>query len=155
MKRMNLSRGARREMAITCSLIASFLLASLASHAVPPPAGVVPILSPTGGLSIDGNLIANTPVTNVGDWMFLTNAPGSGGAVLGPTGVSLNGSTTFHLVDPYNDNNDLGFGGGLKWTDNPNLWTWKTGKPSSKTDINNALVHIGNDVDGHSWVVVA
>src|SRR5439155_4361932 len=28
-------------------------------------------------------------------------------------------------------------------------------KPSSKTDINNVLVHLTTDADGHTWVVVS
>jgi len=155
MKQINFFRGGRRDTLIIFSLIPGLLLLSPASRAVPPPAGVAPVLSPAGGLSIDGNLIANTPITGIGDWMLSTNASGAGGAVLGPTGAALNGSTTFHLIDAYNSSSDLTFAGGLKWTDNPNLWKWKTGKPSTKTDINNALVHVGNDIDGHSWVIVA
>jgi len=155
MKLLYIARVVCRKTLLFCLLVLGLLLVSLTGHAVPPPAGVAPVLSPAGGLSIDGDLIANTPLTNNGDWILSTNVPGAGGGVLSPSGVALNGSTTFHLVDPYNSSDDLTFGGGLKWTDNPNSWTWKTGKPSTKTDINNALVHVGNDIDGHSWVIVA
>src|SRR5439155_1605042 len=30
-----------------------------------------------------------------------------------------------------------------------------TGKASSKTDINNVLLHVSTDTNGHTWVIVA
>ena len=30
-----------------------------------------------------------------------------------------------------------------KWLDDPNTWGWTDSKPSSKTDINNVLMHLG------------
>jgi len=143
---------------------APLLLASLlalgnlsAFAATPPPAGVAPVLAPAGGLAIDGNLITGTPVANVGDWIIRTNvaSPGTGGAVLGQNGAPLDVSRTFHLIDPYNANNDSTFTGGHKWFDDPNTWEWTTGKASSKTDINNVLLHVGQDTDGHVWIAIA
>src|SRR5437879_10641994 len=98
--------------------------------------------------------MANTPAANVCDWLLSTNS-GTGGAVLDATGAPLNPATTFHFVDPYNSSSDNTFVGGLKWTDDPNTWNWTTGKASSKTDINNVLMHIAFDSNGHTWVIVA
>ena len=133
--------------------LALLALWGLTAQAVPPPAGLAPVVSPAGGFAIDGNLLANTPAVDAGDW--LSGAGGTGGAVLGANGAPLNPAMTFHLVDPYNADNDETFIGGLKWTDNPNNWGWTTGKASSKTDINNVLLHVAADADGHTWVIVA
>src|SRR2546422_7222795 len=131
-------------------LLGSLLLLGLAGRASPPPAGTAPISPPAGGFAIDGDVLANTVIPNIGDWVFLTNYPGSGGGVLSAAGVPINPTITLHFVDPYNSSADSTFSGGLKWTDNPNTWTWTTGKPSSKTDINNVLVHLTTDADGHT-----
>src|SRR5882724_5868583 len=87
--------------------------------AAPPPGGIAPVNVPAGGFGIDGNLLANVPIGGAGDWVS-NSLPGGG--VLSPGGVPLNAATTFHFLDAYNDNNDLIFNGGLKWTDNPNVW---------------------------------
>src|SRR5215204_3440425 len=137
-------------------LLCSLLLWNAAGRASPPPGGVGPILAPTGGFAIDGNVFANTPDAAIGDWVFSTNYPGAGTGVLGNSGIPLNPATTFHIIDAFNSSSsDLIFVGGMKWTDNPNGWSWTSGKPSSKTDLNNALLHIGSDVDGHVWVAVS
>src|ERR1043165_4942585 len=73
-------------------------------RAISPPNGVAPVLVPTGGFAIDGNLLANNPTNGVGDWV--TNAVGSGGGVLRANGTPLNTVTTFHLVDPYSSPSD-------------------------------------------------
>jgi len=132
-----------------------FVLSTL--FAVPPPAGIAPVAPPPNGFDIDGNLLANTPTVNIGDWVANTNlAPGSGGGVLSISGVPIDTNRTLHIVDPYNDtSNDRIFAGGNKWLDNPNMWGWTSGKPSSKTDMNNALLHISTDTNGHVWVVLA
>jgi hypothetical protein len=138
---------------ITLCLIATLQLAVAAT----PPTGVAPVAPPAGGFGIDGDLIANTPFANVGDWIANTNAaPGTGQGVLLPNGTPIDSTRTFHIVDPYNDSsNDRIFSGGAKWMDNPNTWTWTYGKPSAKDDINNALVHIATDTNGHIWVILA
>ncbi|TAL02763.1 MAG: hypothetical protein EPO07_06990, partial [Verrucomicrobia bacterium] len=135
--------------------IVCLLLLTVAAPAVPPPNGVAPVDPPPYGFAIDGNLMANTPAANVGDWISDTNAfPGSGGSVLTLAGVPINASRTFHLRDPYNGSDNV-FKGGMKWRDNPNIWQWTTNKASSKTDINNALLHLTTDTNGHTWAVVA
>src|SRR5204863_7257736 len=55
----------------------------------------------------------------------------------------------------YTSGGDNTFQGGLKWTDDPNTWTWTTGSASSKTDITNVLMHIATDANGHSWLIIA
>src|SRR5262245_46698550 len=130
-----------------CSCL--FGLTLMAATHVAPPGGIAPVLVPPGGLAIDGNLEANLPIAGIGDWT------GSGG-VLASNGAPLNSLTTIHRIDPFgNSGGDIIFGGGLKWFDNPNTWRWTTGKPSSKTEINNMLFHLGRDIEGHTWVSVA
>src|SRR5437867_4700341 len=140
-------------------LLASLLALGIALNlaATPPPAGVAPFLAPAGGLAIDGNLITGTPVANVGDWLICTNVapPGTAGAVLDKNGAPLDISRTFHLIDLYNANNDTTFTGGHKWFDDPNTWQWTTSKAAAKTDINNVLLHVGQDSDGHIWIAMA
>ena len=132
--------------------LAMGLFAGVTAYCAPPPTGVAPITVPAGGFSIEGDLQANTPNLNVGDWLPGTN--GTGG-VLDNAGNPLNPATTFHFTDLYNSSADQTFVGGLKWGDDPNTWQWTAGKPSSKTDINNILLHFANDADGHSWAVIA
>jgi hypothetical protein len=125
--------------------------------AVPPPPGIAPVNPPPGGFGIDGDLLANNPVAGVGDWMLNTNAaPGSGLGVLKPDGSPIDPTRTFHFIDPYNDSsNDRIFSGGAKWPDDPNTWKWTSGKPSSKTDINNVLMNLTTDTNGHVWAILA
>src|SRR6185369_4941059 len=92
--------------------------------------------------------------TNRGDWMISTNFPGSGGSVLDAAGLALNPIETFHFVDPYNGNESV-FSGGTKWTDHPNTWKWTTSKASAKPDINNVLLNINSDTNGHVWLMIA
>src|SRR5213596_1723622 len=94
------SRGALRKGAWLLMLFAGLVLGGVAARAVEPPAGIAPVDPPSGGFAIDGNLGANTPDANVGDWLTLTNFPGSGGAVLNAAGAPINSLATFHFVDP-------------------------------------------------------
>lgn len=71
----------------------------LPTLAAPPPAGVAPVAPPPNGFDIDGDLFANTPTPDVGDWLP-NPAAGAGGSVLNAAGVPLNPGTTFHFVDP-------------------------------------------------------
>ena len=136
------------------ALLAAFGLCHLSARAAGPPAGIAPVDPPLGGFAIDGNLIANTPNANSGDWLLLNTFPGAGAAVLDSAGASLNPLATFHFIDPYNGN-DMVFAGGLKWSENPTNWVWTVNKASGKTDINNVLLHVTRDVDSHTWVVIA
>jgi hypothetical protein len=131
------------------AFIAIGMISGLTALAVPPPKGTAPVLIPAGGFSIDGDLMADAIA---GDWVGTTN-PASG--VLSPAGVPLNPATTFHFADAFNSTADNTFVGGLKWTDDPNVWQWTTSKASSKTDINNVLLHVARDADGHTWSIIA
>ncbi|HTL56131.1 MAG TPA: hypothetical protein VL361_10660, partial [Candidatus Limnocylindrales bacterium] len=136
-----------------CCLLSALLSSEVKVQAVPPPTGVAPVSVPSGGFAIEGDLQANTPSSGAGDW--LPGPAGSGGSVLNASGLPLNSSTTFHFTDLANDSGDNTFVGGLKWTDDPNTWGWTTGSASSKTDINNVLMHITTDANGHSWLIIA
>jgi hypothetical protein len=135
-------------------LLAVLVLYHSSVRAAGPPAGIAPVDVPSGGFAIDGNLAANTPGANSGDWILVNTFPGLGGAVLNSAGTPLNPLTTFHFTDPYNGN-DMVFAGGQKWFDNPTNWVWTINKASAKTDINNVLLHVTRDVEGHTWVVIA
>jgi hypothetical protein len=132
------------------------VLPTLFAVAAPLPGGRAPITPPAGGFGIDGDLLANSPLAGSGDWTVNTNiAPGSGLSVLNAAGAPLDPLRSFHFIDAFNDTADQIFGGGEKWMDNPNEWNWANGKPSSKTDINNVLLSIGADTNGHIWAVIA
>src|SRR5947199_596546 len=141
----------RVETLVSVLLLSFLVFGSQPGRASPPPAGVAPVVTPTGGLGIEGDLFANMPAANVGDW--ITNSM-TGGGVLTQSGVPLNALTTFHFIDQYNTN-DVVFGGGLKWTDNPTNWSWTIGSANGKTDISNVLLHTATDTNGHSWIMIA
>src|SRR6266498_4048547 len=101
---------ARAKTLICLSLLSFLYFGSEPGQAAPPPAGVAPVISPAGGFGIEGDLFANVPAANVGDWV--TNSL-TGGGLLTLSGVPINASTTFHFIDQYNGN-DLTFSGGLK-----------------------------------------
>ena len=48
------------------AMVVALFWASVAFSA-PPPAGVAPVTMPTGGVSIDGDLVANSPVLEMSD----------------------------------------------------------------------------------------
>ena len=130
-----------------------FLLSSSQIFAQAVTQGTAPVVPPTGRFAIDGNLRANIPVVGVGDWL---PSAGAGGAVLNATGGAVNTATTFHNTDSYNAGDNV-FSGGQKKNDNPNNMTWKAGNPSpAKCDINNFLLHIGEDpTTGDTWITLA
>ncbi len=135
-------------------LLALVCGADTRAHAASPPNGVAPLLIPAGGFALEGNLLANTPTSGVGDWIALPSIPGPGGGVLAANGTPLNAATTFHLVDPYTTNTDTIITGGNANL-NPNAWTWGTGTVLNKEDLNNGLVHVGRDASNQVWVVVS
>jgi hypothetical protein len=121
-----------------------------------PGPGTAPISPPTGGFGIDGNLQANTPTNNIGDWLTNSASAGTGGNVLLTNGVPIDTNITYHVVDPYNANGvDNGFNGGNKFDGNPNSWDWGVTPVGDKVDINHGLVHFSHDSTGHVWAVVA
>src|SRR4051794_22486862 len=70
--------------------LASTLLGAVVSWATPPPAGVAPLIAPAGGFAIDGDLQANSPDANIGDWLVSTNTGfGGGSGVLDLSGAPI------------------------------------------------------------------
>src|SRR6266576_5738909 len=91
----------RVKISFSLVLLSFLVFGSQPGRASPPPAGIAPVISPAGGFSIEGDLFANVPAANVGDW--ITNSL-TGGGVLTRAGVPLNAGTTFHFIDQYNGN---------------------------------------------------
>jgi len=111
---------------------------------------IVPTLIPIGGFHIDGGLEANTQSNGIGDW---TSGIGTGESVLNADGTPIYVDKTKIIIDDYNSKSDLIFQGS-KFNDNPNTWSWTTGKASSKNDINNAIFHLDNDDSNNTWLMV-
>jgi len=105
-----------------------------------------------GGFDIDGDLMANTPTTDVSDWV--PGPGGSGEGMLDGTGTPYNPAVTKHVIDLFDTDLDNVFKGGVKHNDNPNTWTWVQQKSTAKDDINNALMHISTDSSGDLWFAV-
>src|ERR1043166_7242361 len=124
-----------------------------ASSCPPPPTGTAPLTSPAGGFGLDGDLLANTPLSGIGDWV--PGSSGSGGYVLNSNGTPVNPAITFHLIDLYASSSDNNFAGGKKVDDDPNTWTWVENPVNTKQDINNAAIHFTTDANGHNWAVVS
>ncbi len=116
----------------------------------------VPGIAPTGdagqGFEIEGDLNANTPTADTTDWV--AGVAGAGAGVLTVGGAPVDPLRTFRAVDAWDSNADDVFSGGLKYTDNPNTWTWTTKKATAKDDLNNGLLHVSNDVNNHLWLTV-
>src|ERR1043165_5937017 len=92
------------------SPLAALVLVTLfvtGAQAVPPPAGIAPFRVPTGGLAIDGDLLANSKTVGEGDWLLATNLvpTGTGTGVIRMDGSPIDFTTTFHIMDAWNDNN--------------------------------------------------
>jgi hypothetical protein len=119
---------------------------------------IAPINPPTSGFHIDGNLRANTPTINIGDWLTGPGGSGSssGGFVMSDAGVPVNAATTQLLPkDAYNTTADIIFSGGSKFDGNPNTnWSWTTSKPTGKDDINNAMYHLSTDASNNKWLIL-
>ncbi|MBN2681994.1 MAG: SprB repeat-containing protein, partial [Bacteroidales bacterium] len=114
-------------------------------------AQIAPINVPSGGFHIDGNLLSNNPVNGVGDWV---SGAGTGGFVINNDGSLINSLNTRLVIDKFNDNTDEIFQAS-KFNDNPNLWSWSVGKATSKNDINNVALHLGEDNLDNTWLIVA
>ena len=101
---------------IFAGVVLSVVTTAQIALAVPPPAGIAPVGPPPGGFSIEGDLLANTPVADIGDWMLNTNlANGTGLGVLTLNGVAIDANRTFRFVDPFNNSStDRIFSGGAK-----------------------------------------
>ena len=134
-------------------ILALMLIISTASFSQ-----VAPVLFPNGGFNIDGNLDSDT---SVGDW--LGTRPNSFVFDIYPAfpfGDALRASpvtavSTFRVIDAYDGNDDI-FQGGGKYTDDPSTWKVNpNAKSGGKGDINNVLLHVGQDNTGDQWVIVA
>jgi hypothetical protein len=135
-------------------LIAGFSCLSNTVFAQQVAPGIVPMMPPTGGLDIEGNLRANTPTAGKGDWL-----PGTGGtgmSVLNAAGVPIDADITYHSVDLFVSGDDV-FNGGQKKNDNPNSMTWRRANPSpAKCDINHFLMHVAEDPNtNHTWIAIS
>src|ERR1041385_3607160 len=138
--------------AVGLCLLLTLALAPSTSRATTLP-GSAPVVIPSGGFGVDGDLLANTPTNGIGDWVR-TNSSG-GGFVLLTNGTPVNPVTSLHVIDPYASAVDDSFSTG-KYVDNPNTgWQWHYGSVSDKTDINHAVVHITTAANGHQWALVS
>ncbi|MGB7841324.1 MAG: HYR domain-containing protein, partial [Salinimicrobium sp.] len=138
-------------------LIAMLLFASL-FHFEETNAQVIPVLKPTGGFNIDGNLVAS-PLA--GDWVPQKKLDGSyntgaGNFVFYPDGTPVDGITSAIVQDKYNSSLDDVFNGGQKANDNPADWTYQHSAANpQKGDINNAFYHITkHSVTKDDWLFV-
>jgi hypothetical protein len=111
--------------------------------------GNAPVNPPVDSFRIDGTLKANTAV---GDWV---DGTGSGGYVLqsvsGVWGPVISSTTTF-VRDTFDHTSDRIFTGS-SFGDNPNSWSWTTGKPTSKCDISTAIFHVSSSPNS-KWIII-
>src|SRR6266567_6810630 len=113
-------------------------------------AGVAPNGDP-GGFDIGGNVVATFGAGHT-DW--IANGAGTTG-LLTSAGVPIDPTVTFQRLDAYAPTGDDVFAGSDKMNDNPNTYTWKTASSNSKSDLNNAYVHISVDSNNHRWVTAS
>ncbi|MCC4214034.1 SprB repeat-containing protein, partial [Leeuwenhoekiella parthenopeia] len=113
---------------------------------------------PDGGFNIDGDLDSDA---STGDWLGTrSNSYVFDIYPAFPFGDALRASpvtavSTFRVIDAYDGNDDI-FQGGGKYTDDPSTWKVNpNGKSGGKGDINNVLLHVGQDNNGDQWVIVA
>jgi len=110
---------------------------------------VVPTTDP-GGFEIEGDLLANSPTLNTTDWV--PHDPGTSTGVLTSGGTPVDPAHTFHLIDAY-DNSDDVFSTGMTLAIMPSNWTWTTSLAAR--DFNNGLLHLTTDQAGHTWLFCA
>ena len=118
--------------------------------------GTALVAPPTGGFRIQGDLIANTPSSGIGDWMWNPAILGSGRGVLNyPSGTVIDPTKTFHRIDLLGNSDLETFtGGSSKYLNDPNVWLWSPGSVPAKNDINHALIHFSNDAAGNLWIMM-
>ena len=80
--------------------LTSILVAFVAGKGFAQHTGWAPVFPPTGGFNIEGDLRANYPGADTGDWV--PGAGGTGGYVLNPDGTPVHPNTTYHLYDLWN-----------------------------------------------------
>ena len=118
---------------------------------------VAPVSPPTGGFAIDGDVRANTPTANQGDWF--AGAGGSGGAVFNETPPStitpIDPLRTGKAVDPYTSDDNV-FTNGSKFNDYIGDLRWFNNSAPDKNDINNALYHVArNQSNQDQWIFIS
>ena len=69
--------------------------------------GTAPVIVPSGGFRIEGDLLSNSPTTGIGDWA--AGPAGSGGYLFCNNGNPFYSSSTFHFIYLYNYNHDIIF----------------------------------------------
>ena len=110
------------------SILVIILVTAALNYANAQP-GIVSVNPPQGGFQIEGNLQANIPTANIGDWA--PGAGGTGGSVLSNVGTPIIAGTTYHLYDLYNNASDDKFADNYNVSSNPNSWTWNFGSGKS------------------------
>ncbi|WP_243739723.1 DUF11 domain-containing protein, partial [Algoriphagus boseongensis] len=115
-----------------------------------------PVVIPSGGIGIEGDLVSNSPTVGIGDWF--PGPAGAGGHVFSSSGVPLNVETSFWVKDGYKGTTlpqELVFTSGTKSSDDPSSWIWGASDAGGKGDIGNAFLHIGTAANNDTWLVVA
>ncbi|PLX09243.1 MAG: hypothetical protein C0596_01425 [Marinilabiliales bacterium] len=110
---------------------------------------VVPVIIPDGGVEIDGDLESNNPTDGAGDWF--EGLPGTGDFIFNNDGTPIDPLMSHIYVDPYDSNTDLIFQAS-KFNEDPNSWSWTSGKASGKSDINNVMFHMASDASNDMWL---
>ncbi|APG59408.1 HYR domain-containing protein [Christiangramia salexigens] len=124
-------------------------------------AQLIPVLTPNGGVRIDGKLSADYPLLITplaGDWTPYrwgdgTYATSYNNYIFNQFGVAIDPNTSKRFSDAYNDLSDNIFTGSKAW-DSPSEWKRTTQKAQGKGDINNAFYHIATDALGADWLFV-
>lgn len=122
---------------------------SLLSIVIIGKAQVAPVISPTGGFSIDGYLERQGAA---GDWLK-GNSPldVAGSYVFSSAGIPLL-PYSFRFVDLWNSNDDNVFSK-AGFNENPNTFKWQFKKANGVNDINNSLFYLTTDGSNHVWAI--
>ncbi|MCB7480451.1 HYR domain-containing protein [Christiangramia sediminis] len=116
---------------------------------------VIDVVNPNGGFSIEGDLKANIPVSNVGDWF--PGGTGTGGYVFNNNGTPVDPNFSKFVSDiPTAGNNDR-FLTGSKADQDPDIWKWSDNNSGAqnKGDLLHAFYHISRDeTSGDQWIFV-
>src|SRR6185369_12245848 len=74
-----LAPGAQKSIGALCvSLLTGLAFMQSAAQAASALPGTARVVTPAGGFGIDGDLLANTPTNNVGDWLPNSSSSGTG-----------------------------------------------------------------------------
>ncbi|GAP69972.1 por secretion system C-terminal sorting domain [Bacteroidales bacterium 6E] len=109
--------------------------------------GLAPVITPVGGMGIDGDAYANTPTAGTGDW-FLYGAsstppfPGTGGGVFDRNSEGeFPYPYTYFLPDVWGEKDPTTFLSSNKINDNPITYSIGEGNVPNKNEIQNAGLH--------------